>query len=100
MSGAGDSYDGADHMWRRVVDIQIEGMRHSIEDLQGRMDASDHRLSAIDSNTTEVVEILRDWKGAMSVLKFISKVIAPIGAIATVAVAVWTAITAFRSPPH
>lgn len=74
-------------IWRRAVEIQIDSLKEGLEDLEAKVDRrfveSQGKIATIDQNTTEVVEILRDWKGAMRVLKFTAKVIAPLSVIAT-----------------
>lgn len=105
-------------IWRKAVEIQIDALRCQIEALEekfdltkdelegqfeatkqdfnskldmmrGKIDGLERTITAVDRNTAEVVAILRDWKGAMNVLKFTSKVIAPIGAIATALAAIF-----------
>lgn len=44
----------------------------------------------IESDTTEMVELFRSWKGAMAVLEVIGKAAKPLAAIATLAAAVGT----------
>jgi hypothetical protein len=42
----------------------------------------------IESDTTEMVELFRSWKGAMAVLEVIGKAAKPLAAIATLAAAI------------
>jgi methyl-accepting chemotaxis protein len=78
--------DQVEHLQDQVVEVKHhveERVAEALKDLEKRIDETSKRVTMIDTNTQEVVGILRDWKGAMRVLKFTAKVIAPLGVIAT-----------------
>ena len=77
-------------VWRQAIEFQIDVLGARITELETRCDVYEMKIGSIDANTREVVEILRDWKGAMKVLKFTAKIIAPLGVIATAATAIVT----------
>lgn len=84
-------------VWRRAIEFQIDILHTRLSEVEGKTEATETKIQAIDANTSEVVTILRDWKGAMSVLKFVSKIAVPIGAIATAVAAVWGLFKLFGS---
>jgi hypothetical protein len=82
-------------LWRQVLDRQVDTLRDKIDAMDQRIELAEKRIDTIHDNTAEAVTILRDWKGAMAVLKFTAKFVAPIGAIITTVAAVIAAFKAF-----
>jgi hypothetical protein len=61
-------------LWRREITARMDSFE---EKLDGNTDATER----IEASTTELLDLLNSWKGAMRVLEILGKVAKPIAAI-------------------
>lgn len=78
-----------DDLWRQAYGRRLDRLAEQQEEMQGQLEENTAATERIETSTTELVEMLRSWKGAMAVLETLGKIARPIGYIAAAAAAVW-----------
>ena len=69
-------------LWRKEIVARMD----SFED---KLDGNTNATQRIEASTTELLEVLNSWKGAMRVLDVLGKVAKPITAISALVAAVF-----------
>lgn len=84
--------------WRKLVDAALEQGRLHMKATDERMGALEDEMvnntamtMQVQSNTSEIVEIMNDWKGAMKVIGYVGRAAKPL----TYIVGLCSAIYAF-----
>lgn len=70
-------------LWRKAFAVRMDKFER-------RLDENTEVTKRVDTNTTELVDIMNSWKGAIKVLEFLGKLAKPLAAITTF-FAVWFA---------
>lgn len=88
--------------WRKLVDAALEQGRLHMKATDERMGALEDEMvnntamtMQVQSNTSEIVEIMNDWKGAMKVIGYVGRAAKPMAYIVglgTAIVGFWTAL--------
>ncbi len=88
--------------WRELVDAALEQGRKQMQVTDQRLAALENEMVAntestkqVESNTSEIVEIMNDWKGAMKVIGYVGRAAKPMSYIVgfcTAVYAFWTTL--------
>lgn len=93
-------YEGKDRrdgysQWRRDVHDRLNDGSEKMDLLRADVDANTKATNQVKADTSEILEIFRALKGALTVLDWIGKLAKPIGAIVMVCAAAasfWSAL--------
>lgn len=80
-------YEGKDRregysQWRRAVHDRLNDGSEKMDLLRADVDANTKATNEIKADTSEILEIFRNLKGALAVFEWIGRMAKPIGAIA------------------
>lgn len=89
--------------WRARVDKRLDDGAATMKALKEDVAENTATTKRVESNTAEVVSLLESFKGAMTVLDMVAKLVRPLGYIAMAATAFWGLFTVIKGggePPR
>lgn len=101
-------------LWREAVDARLDAGNHTMKGLRIDLDVQTVSIDAmkldlaantaatngVKADTSELVELLRSFKGAFKVLDMIAKLARPLGVLAMAVVAFAGLFSAFKGGGH